>query len=287
MNKQYANEMLVKAVREFADAYSRLLVTVDTYETETNRSVNDLPGFTEGYPFDKSLDELAINQWADEVANRNKPANYKVLNYQYVNTGGNTMVGVFEVWLPERKQVVYALTNEEGCTLSVVDYIRNELDVDSYDEFHIDVCDWGRLTGYEDYFELYRHCLNVYTKDDCRFFDTARDIQLHLLSDELKAKISDDYRQWLYNEGRDSVMTDGVEIMTDPDYEVPYEDEYLRDIKVFRVWHDNLVATDESLEEACTKDYRITFGDKSVRIPFNADTHTAIELLLHNVIEEL
>lgn len=286
MNKTEMDRKLKFAMAHFACEWGKLLDAIEEYEQQTGASVNDLHGFTESYPFDKSLDELTVKLWVEEVVNRNKPANYKVLNYQYVNTGGNTMVGVFEVWLPERKQVVYALTNEEGCTLSVVDYIRNELDVDNYDEFHIDVCDWGRLTGYEDYFELYRHCLNVYTKDDCRFFDTARDIQLHLLSDELKAKISDDYRQWLHNEGRDSVMTDGVEIMTDPDYEVPYEDEYLRDIKVFRVWHDNLVATDESLEEACTKDYRITFANKSVRIPFNADTHTAIELLLHNVIKE-
>lgn len=282
MNKQYANEMLVKAVREFADAYSRLLVTVDTYETETNCSVNDLPGFTEAYPFDKSLDELAINQWADEVANRNKPASYKVLNYQYVNTGGNTMVGVFEVWLPERKQVVYALTNEEGCTLSVVDYIRNELDVDNYDDFHIDVCDWGRLTGYEDYFELYRHCLNVYTKDDCRFFGTSRDIQLHLLSDELKAKISDDYRQWLYNEGRDSVMTDGKDIIVDPDYEATNSDEVqLEAVKEFKRWHD-AIAGDEKYYSEC---YKLVIADREVTLPFYADVWNAVDDALKSIID--
>ena len=286
MNKTEMDRELTNAMKGFGTAYNVLKVAIDRYEQVTGTDVNYLPGFVKSYPFDKSFDELAVDCWVHDVTDGLKETKFKVLNYQYVNTGGNTMVGVFEVWLPEEKRTVYALTNEEGCTLSVVDYIRNELDVDDYDDFHIDVCDWGRLTGYEDYFELYRHCLNVYTKDDCRFFDTARDIQLHLLSDELKAKISDDYHQWLLAEGRDSVMTDGVEIMTDPDYEAPYEDEYLRDIKCFRVWHDNLVADDESLAEACTKDYRITFANKSVRIPFNADTHSAIELLLHNVIKE-
>lgn len=286
MNKTEMDRKLKFAMAHFACEWGKLLDAIEEYEQQTGASVNDLPGFTESYPFDKSLDELTVKLWVEEVVNRNKPANYKVLNYQYVNTGGNTMVGVFEVWLPERKQVVYALTNEEGCTLSVVDYIRNELDVDDYDDFHIDVCDWGRLTGYEDYFELYRHCLNVYTKDDCWFFGTTRDIQLHLLSDELKVKVSDDYRQWLYNEGRDSVMTDGKDIIVDPDYENLLSDKALLAVHDFYKYNDDLVADDESLAKACESDYLLTHGDKSVRIPFNAGTHTAITLLLDNVIKE-
>ena len=282
MNKQYANEMLVKAVREFADAYSRLLVTVDTYETETNRSVNDLPGFTEGYPFDKSLDELDINLWADEVANRNKPTNYKVLNSQYVNTGGNTMVGVFEVWLPEKKQVVYALTNEEGCTLSVVDYIRNELDVDDYDELMIEAVDWNRLTGYEKYFELYRHCLNVYTKDDCRFFGITRGIPFFLLSDELQKKVSNDYRQWMSSEGLDFIDTNGEDIIMDPDYEATNSDEIqLEAVKEFKRWHDTIAGDEKYYSEF----YTLAIAGREAKLPFYADVWNAVDYALQSIID--
>lgn len=286
MNKQYANEMLVKAMRDFEESFGRLLVTIDTYETETNVSVNYLPGFVESYPFDKSLDELAVGKWVEDVANSMKEANFKVLNYRYMNTGGNTMVGVFEVWLPEEKRVVYALTNEEGCTLSAVDYISNELDIDDYEELHIDVCDWGRLTGHEKYFELYRHCLNVYTKDDCRFFGITRGIQYHLLSDELQRLVDDNYKRWLEAEGVDLVDTDGEHIIMHPDYEDHVGNEALQAIKDFYKYHDDILATDESLAKACESGYLLTHGDRSVRIPFHADTHTVIDSLLHDIIEE-
>lgn len=286
MNKTEMNNELKKAMSDFGAAYDMLASTIERYEQMTGTNVNYLPGFVESYPFDKSFDELAVGKWIADVANGMKETTFKVLNYRYMNTGGNCMVGIFEVWLPEEKRVVYALTNEEGCTLSTVDYISHELDIDDYEELHIDVCDWGRLTGHEKYFELYRHCLNVYTKDDCQFFGTTRGIQYHLLSDELQKLVDDDYKQWLEAEGWDLVDTDGEHIIMHPDYEDHVADVALQSIKDFVKYHDDLLATDESLAKACEGEYQLTFGDRSVRLPFHADTHTAIEQLLYNVIKE-
>lgn len=219
MKKADMNNVLEKAMVDFKDAYNHLLATIDRYEQDTKTSVNDLKGFAESYPFDKSLDELAIVSWVDNVVEGLQRPNFKVLNYEYLNTGGNTMVGIHEVWLPEEMKTVYVYTNEEGCTISLVDYIRNELDADNYDEFILDYCDFGRLTGHEKYFELYRYCLAQYLKDDCKYFGTARDVPYHLLSDALQKAVDDGYLKWLENEGFGTVSTDGYHIVFLPDYD--------------------------------------------------------------------
>lgn len=148
---------------------------------------------------------------------KTEPAKFKVLDYEYFNSGGHCMVGVFTVWLPDKNQTIYALTNEEGCTLATVDYIRNDLDIDDYDELMIESVDWGRVTGYEKYFDLYRYCLRHYTKSDCAYFGTIREIPHHLLTDDLQEFVQPEYRAWLEEQGRD-VPTDGKNIIIDEDY---------------------------------------------------------------------
>lgn len=286
MSKTEMNQQLQAAMENFGAAYRKLSKAIERYELTTGTNVNYLPGFVESYPFDKSFDELDVYKWVSDVTNGLKETNFKVLSYKYMNTGGNCMVGIFEVWLPEEKKVVYALTNEEGCTLSVVDYISNELDIDDYDELQIDVCDWGRLTGYEKYFELYRYCLNAYTKDDCKYFGITRGLPFFLLSDELQKLVDDDYHQWLLADGDDIIDTNGVAIVMRPDYEDHVSDKWLQAVRDFYAYNDDLVADDESLANACEGVYTLSFGDRSVQLPFNADTHTAIDTLLRDVINE-
>jgi hypothetical protein len=210
---------------------------------------------------------------------------FQVLHYDYINTGGNTMVGVFTVWLPEDKRTVYALTNEEGCTLSVVDYICNEINVDNYDELYIECISFDQLTGNEEYFELYRHCLNEYTKSDCRYFGITRGVPYRLLSDELKAEVGAGYLLWLTKHDYD-ILTDGDTIVMHPDYE---EDHELRYACNWKTWHDDLInkdTTDEEMEAFYGKRYRLTFNGRCVYLPFNADTFNKINDLLDSVIKE-
>lgn len=220
MKKADMNNALEKAMVDFKDAYNHLLTTIDHYEQDTKTSVNDLNGFAESYPFDKSLDELAIVSWVDSVVEGLQPHNFKALNYEYLNTGGNTMVGIHEVWLPEEFKTVYVYTNEEGCTITLVDYLRNELDADDYDEFILDYCDFGTLTDHAKYFELYRYCLAQYLKDDCKYFGATRNVPFNLLSDELQRQVTADYLEWLEDEGYSGIDTDGYKVVVLPDYEV-------------------------------------------------------------------
>lgn len=204
---------------------------------------------------------------------------FTVLNYEYMNTGGNTMVGIHTIYIPNEKRVIYALSNEEGCTLSVVDYISNDLNIDDYEALWIDTCDYGRITGYEKYFELYRRCLNDYTKSDCRYFGVTRNIPAFLLSDKLQEQIDPDYQHWLNAHNYD-VETDGEIIIMHPDY-----DENLRSIISFKNSHDELAFNPDARELLYDHDYTLVLGTEAIHIPFNADTYSAVEQLLKTVID--
>lgn len=276
------NKVLEKAMSDFADAYNRLQITIERYEQTTGTSVNNLQSFVDNYPFEVSFDELPIQLWVDTVIEGLKRPNYKVLDYQYLNTGGNCMVGIHRVWLTEDKKVVYVYTNEEGGTISTVDYIRDDIPIYDYDEFIVDCVDWGRATGYEKYFELYRYCYNQYLVDDCKYFGTTYDVQPHLLSDELQKILSADYLKYLEIDHNGLVSTDGKTIITDPDYEAPEVDVALQSVKDFRRWHDSIAANEEYYD----KWYTLEFAGKKVKLPFYADVWNAVHELLDITIEE-
>lgn len=283
MEKTEKLNKLHKAMVDFSTAYDILSRAIEEYEQDSGASVNDLPNFTESYPFDKSFDEIDIALWVRDVVEYKPRPEFTVLNYNYVNTGGNTMVGVFEVWLPEDKKVIYALTNEEGCSLSVVDYICNEIHDCDYDELLIESIDWGRITGYEKYYELYRHCWNEYTKSDCKYFGTTYRAPVSLLSDELQKQIPEGYLDWLHAEGDCTIETDGNKIIIDPDYQptVDEEDGMLTLVKKFKEFHDSTAA----VEDYYSEDYVLSFAGHTVRLPFNADVWDAINNALETTIE--
>lgn len=217
-----------------------------------------------------------------------KPNNFKVLNYEYLNTGGNCMVGIFTVWLPGINQTVYALTNEVGCTIATADYISNELDIEDYDDVTIDRCDFDDLCDNATYFELYRYCLNEYTKSDCRYFGHTYAWPYHLLSDELQAEISRDYLEWCKENNNGCIPTDGHSIVEHPDYIKPEEDWRLKAVKDFRKWHDDLItnATDEEMQDFYDRQYRLYFMGRRTFLPFDAETFNKINDLLDSVIKE-
>ena len=274
------NQVLTKAMQDFKDAYDRLLVTARRYEQTTGVDVNDLKGFTESYPFDKSLDELDIDKWVTTVTEGLQQQNFTVVNYEYLNTGGNCMVGIHEVWLRDENKTVYVYTNEEGGTIAAVDYIRNDLQIDDYDELMLDYVDWGRVTGHEKYFELYRRCLNDYTKDDCKHFGYTRGLSYHLLSDELRKQVTEDYAEWCAAENGCLIDTDGEKVIVSPSYEAP--DEPLQAIKEFKRWHDT-IAGDEKYYDFM---YSLSFAGRTISLPFMADVWDAVDDMLKRTIEE-
>lgn len=274
---------LHKAMVDFRDAHYNLQMAIDDYERETGTSVNDLPNFVESYPFGKSFDEIDIAEWVRDVIEYKPRPQFTVLNYDYVNTGGNTMVGVFEVWLPEEKRTVYALTNEEGCSLSVVDYIRNEIHDCEYDELLIETIDWNLISSEYEYYELYRYCLNEYTKSDCKYFGITRRFILPLLSDELKKQVTPEYLNWLHANSDGLIETDGYKIIVEPDYEpdVVEEDGMLTLVKKFKEFHDSTAA----VEDYYCEDYSLSFAGHTVKLPFTADVWDAVNNALQTTIE--
>lgn len=280
-----AEEMrqLLHAMNDFAAGYSVLKLAIEEYEQKTGKSVNDLPGFTESYPFIKSFDELAINEWLTDTVEGIKRTAYRVLNYEYLNTGGNTMVGIAEVWLPAEMKTIYAYVNEEGCTLSLVDFIRNDLIIDDYDEVTFEVVDWGRITGHEKYFELYRDVYNRYLVDDCKYFGTTYGVSYHLLSDELQRQVSDDYREWCDTENGCLIDTDGKCIVVSPSYE-PADtwDKMLAVVKEFKHWHD----TTAGVERLYDENYKLEFAGHKIELPYTADVWDAVDTMLERTIND-
>lgn len=274
---------LLHAMSSFGTAYDCLRAAIEKYEQDTGATVNDLPGFTSGYPFDTSFDELAVDLWVTNVIDKVRQSAFKVLRHQYINTGGNTRVSVFDVWLPEMKRVVYALTNEEGCTLSYVDYLSNDLEIDDYDELLIESVDWGRMTGYETHFELYRHCLNEFNKRDCQYYGFTRFLPRFLLSDDLQQQITDEYNQWVEAEVNGHFETDGMRVIISDTYKSTHDtDKPLAAIKKFRRWHSSIAAREEYYDEK----YKLELAGHKVELPFYAETWDAIDCLLKRTIED-
>lgn len=277
------NCVLEKAMVDFKDAYDRLLVTVRRYEQTKGVDVNDLKGFTESYPFDKSLDELDIDKWVTTVTEGLQSPKFTVVGYEYLNTGGNCMVGIHTVWLRDENKTVYVYTNEEGGTIAAVDYIRNELPIDDYDELMLDYVDWGRVTGHEKYFELYRRCLNDYTKDDCKHFGYTRCLPYLLLSDELQKQVDADYLVYCESEHGGLIDTDGSKVIVYPDYEATTaDDKFIATVKEFKCWHDTIAGDEKYYDDK----YKLMIGDKEIELPFMASAWTGVDTLLKTVIEE-
>lgn len=273
---------LLHAMNAFSTAYHNLLNEIGDYECFTGTDVNSLPGFTEYYPFDTDLHEIPVDRWVDAIVDNVRKESFKILNYEYLNTGGNTMVGVFTVWIPQDLRTVYMLTNEEGCNMSAVDYISNDVEIENYEDVTIDTVEWDDLAGTDRYFELYKHCLNEYTKSDCRYFGCTRQIPYHLLSLELQSKVDACYLEWCEENNGGCVETNGIDIIISPDYDVSIDtDNRLQEIKDFKDFHESTAGVEEFYDE----EYILTFAGKTVRLPFMADVWECIDGALKTTIE--
>lgn len=147
---------------------------------------------------------------------------YKELNYEYVNTGGNCMVGITEVWLPEENRTVFVYVNDHDCVVTPVDFIRKDIDVNDYEESAVDVLDYNELTGAQivqnKYYELYRYCISKFIVDDYKKFKTCNLLPFVLLSDDLQRQVTPEYRIWHEKNVGRLYRTDGIHVMLDGSY---------------------------------------------------------------------
>lgn len=272
-------ENMLQAMKDFSDSYRRLLIAADDYESATKQSVNDIPGFIDNYPFNVSFDELTIHQWVDDVTRGLSKPKFAVLSSDYLNTGGGCMVGVSEVFLSDENRTVYVFVNEEGATISTVDHVRKYIDIEDYDEVTVDYIDWGRITGYEKYFELYRYCFNQYLVADCIHCKYTKRVPYILLSDELQQTIDADYVAWCLANSDGLFETNGRSIFVDDSYRS--DDESLEAVKKFKRWHDTTAGEEEYYSEK----YALEIAGRRIELPFMADIWDAVDQLLETAIE--
>ena len=140
---------------------------------------------------------------------------FKIISHSYENTGGNTMVSYFQVWLPEEKRTIFVNANEEGATFSVVDFYHGE--IDNY--LDTIICDFtvDNVDENHKYFEIFRYCINEYIKYDCRRFMYNASLSYKLLSDDLRKLVPKEYHKRNPNA---LYETDGYRIIIDNDMEI-------------------------------------------------------------------
>lgn len=138
--------------------------------------------------------------------------NYTIISHDYENTGGNCMISVFEVWLPDENRTVFVNVGEEYCTITTVNHIMSDLEIDDYDKITVATLNYKEsddCTVTDKYFELCRYCLFEYLKKDCKYMGYTESLPFVWLLPEYQQQISSLERQFVDDEYGDGFDTDG------------------------------------------------------------------------------
>ena len=147
--------------------------------------------------------------------------NYNVISHNYLNTGGHCMISVFEVWLPDENRTVFVNVGEEYCTITTVNHIMSDLEIDDFDKITVATLNYKEsddCTVTNEYFELCRYCLFEYLKKDCKYMGYFELLPFVWLLPVYQQQISSLERQFVEDEYGDYFETDGYHVT------VPTED---------------------------------------------------------------
>lgn len=141
--------------------------------------------------------------------------NYTIIHNDYVNTGGNTMVHVSEVWLKDENRTVFVYVGDEDVSMHTVDYIRNDIEVNDYDELLIEAANWknGDFADVCTYFDIFRECLFEYLKRDCKYFGYKASVPYVWLPFEYQLQITAEQKHYVEDELTGEFETDGVVVI--------------------------------------------------------------------------
>lgn len=154
-----------------------------------------------------TMRELRLSVFADEELQ------YKVLETSYENTGGHCMVGISTVWLPQLNQTLYAVVNDECAAIYTVDHIRQDLDINDYDDVTLDLMYWSAHEYTSRYYDLYRDCRFEYLKSDCKACGRNVFLDYDELTEDMKGTFSTDMFEYMANNGL-QYETDGYKALT-------------------------------------------------------------------------
>ena len=141
--------------------------------------------------------------------------NYTVISHDYENTGGHCMISVFEVWLPDENRTVFVNVGEEYCTVTTVNHIMSDLEIDDYDKITVAELyykDSDDCTVTDKYFELCRYCIFEYLKKDCKHMCYIEQLPFVWLLPEYQQQISDLERQFVEDTYGDYFCTNGYRV---------------------------------------------------------------------------
>ena len=134
------------------------------------------------------------------------------------------MVSVFEVWLPDENRTVFVNVGEEYCTITTVNHIMSDLEIDDFDKITVATLNYNDsddCTVTNEYFELCRYCLFEYLKKDCKYMGYTKSLPFAWLLPVYQQQITNKERQYVEDVFGDYFNTDGyrVYIFTEDDDE--------------------------------------------------------------------
>ena len=141
--------------------------------------------------------------------------NYRIMNHEYLNTGGHCMVSVFEVWLPDENRTVFVNVGEGHCTITTVNHIMSDIEIDDFDKITVAMLSYREPDEYavtNDYFELCRYCLFEYLKKDCMYGCYRESLPYEWLLPAFKVQVLLIERQFVEDECSGTFDTDGYHV---------------------------------------------------------------------------
>lgn len=224
---------------------------------------------------------------------------FAVIDHQYINTGGNTMVSVFTVYNKQLNTTQFVLCNDEGFGLQTINTITyDDSWLESDEQLYKTMLgnwDWDALTSEpsfdqyqfdDDDFELYKYCQFEFIKKDCQHFKYVYECPIEWLPYRIYEQLDAEYIDWL-RENERMVKTDGNGYIVDPWYEA-YKNEQA---KKNNPLYQQAVRFKEQLDDLKynpTDDHKhinITLGDKHICIPFHADSYEELTTFIDRIIK--
>ena len=231
--------------------------------------------------------------------------NYQIMNNEYLNTGGNCMVHITDVYNCRLKKMQYVFINEEYLVVSDYDYIRNELPhATTPDDFMLHVIAIEDVTHEpsfdthpmfelpEEITDLLFDCYLLFIRAYCKYTSKNYVCRLDALPNVLYDQVTREYSHWLAENELDPV-TDGYQIIIHPQYFADTEDdtpnakaakELLQhlpcllppDVPIDHVLYDKFV----------NEKIQIIFGEKLFTFENGADIYNALDELAKFVIDQ-
>lgn len=138
--------------------------------------------------------------------------NYQILTTNYINTGGNTMVSIFETWLPDENKTVFVNVGNDECTITTVNHLMNDIQINCYQEITVAAADYVQDELKCKYSELMMYCLFEYFKQEGNQ-GVLQAVRYSWLPEVFKVQITNEQREYT-DETFGYFETDGYRVYT-------------------------------------------------------------------------